>query len=295
MLGDGEAIVTTEERKPWWLYPNLLSLDAPLVALIWLHMFAQTWRLGFHPAASYITLGIAVWAIYVGDRMLDISLYGSSQDKLEPRHRFHQHHRKWLTPVVVGSLIVAIYLVLDQMPIAIYTYLLFGGVLVAGFFGLSMLSSQEEDEIPFMKNIIAGLAFAYGVAMTAHLYRFEVGVMDLLISRELLCFAVLCIVNIAAIDLWEHSRRSSDIEIKATDELTLTMPLVLVVVASFVFAMQEMGKEGMNSSPFYLAVLTASVLLYLLNRNRSKFSMDALRVMADVSLMVPVLVFEAAS
>ncbi len=301
MLGNGESVVTKVERKPWWLYLNLLSLDAPLVALIWLHIFASTWRLGYHPAESYIALGIAVWAIYVGDRLLDISLYGDSKERLEPRHHFHQKHRKWLRLLVGALVLFAIFLVLTKMPIAIYTYLLLGGVLVAGFFGLSMLSSQEGDDIPYLKNIIAGLAFAYGVAMTAHVYRFEVGVMDLLISREMLCFTVLCIVNIAAIDLWEHSRRSSDVEVKAADELTLTLPLVLVTVASFLFTLQAMQHEqhmddsdGVKTSAFYLAILTASVLLYMLNRNRSKFSIDALRVMADVSLMVPLLVFEVA-
>ena len=286
--------MTTEDRKPWWLYPNLLSLDAPLVALIWLYMFAQTWRLGYHPSESYVALGLGVWAIYVGDRLLDISLFGSSTEKLEPRHHFHNRHRKWMRIAVVIAVVLAIGTVVTQMPMAIYQYLLFGGVLVAGFFGLSMLSSQEGDEVPYLKNIIAGVAFAYGVAMTAHLYRFEVGVMDLLFSRELMCFAVLCVINIAAIDLWEHSRRSSDVEIKASDELALTMPLVLLSVAALAFIVQDRDKD-INTCPFYYAILTAVALLYLLNRNRSKFSIDALRVMADVSLMVPILVFKAAS
>jgi hypothetical protein len=36
-------------------------------------------------------------------------------------------------------------------------------------------------------------------------------------------------------------------------------------------------------------------LLYVLNRSRSKFSPEALRVLADVALLAPVLVFLAAS
>ena len=42
-------------------------------------------------------------------------------------------------------------------------------------------------------------------------------------------------------------------------------------------------------------LLTGVALMYLLNRNRSRFSMDALRVLADVTLLAPVLVFQAAS
>ena len=47
--------------------------------------------------------------------------------------------------------------------------------------------------------------------------------------------------------------------------------------------------------PFYYAILTGVALLYMLNRRRSQFSLDALRVLADVTLLVPVLVFHAAS
>ena len=55
---------------PLWLWPNLLSLDAPLVALVWqdfaAHSFGHPLRL---PAR--IVLALTVWAIYVVDRLLD--------------------------------------------------------------------------------------------------------------------------------------------------------------------------------------------------------------------------------
>ena len=40
---------------------------------------------------------------------------------------------------------------------------------------------------------------------------------------------------------------------------------------------------------------TGTALLHILNRNRNRFSMDALRVLADVIMLIPVLVFIAAS
>ena len=77
-LGDVPRVVPAEHRKPLWLYPNLLSLDAPLVAVAWLHVFARTWRLDYHPWEAYVTLGLAVWVIYVADRLLDVSMLGGS-------------------------------------------------------------------------------------------------------------------------------------------------------------------------------------------------------------------------
>lgn len=281
-----------EQRKPFWLYPNLLSLDAPLVAVAWLHVFAKTWRLGYHPWEAYVTLALAVWAIYVADRLFDSSLTSGTSEKLEARHHFHRAHRKGFRIGVMIALGVAVILVVTKMPMTIYKHLLLGGVLVAGFFGLSILSSQEGDEVPHTKNIMAGLTFAFGTAMTAHLYRWEYGIYDMLSSREFICFAVLCILNISAIDLWEHAARSSDIETKASDELSLTLPLTLLGFAALAFALLE---DELTTRPFFYAILTGAALLHVLNRTRSRFSLDALRVLADVALIIPVLVFIAAS
>lgn len=281
-----------EHRKPFWLYPNLLSLDAPLVAVAWLYVFAKTWRLGYHPWEAYATLGLVVWMIYVVDRLLDVSMLAGTAARLEVRHQFHREHRKGFGIGLVVALLVALVLVLTRMPMTIYKYLLLGAVLLAGFFGLAMLSSQEADETPLAKNVLAGVTFAFGTAMTAHIYRPELGIFELLRSREFVCFAVLCILNISAIDLWQHASSAADLEIKASDELALTLPLTLLGGASLVFALLD---NEQSTRPFFYAVLTGSALLYILNRRRAEFSMDALRVLADVCLLVPVLVFLAAS
>lgn len=289
-LGDVPRVVPDDSRKPLWLYPNLLSLDAPLVAIAWLHVFAKTWRLGYHPWEAYLCLGLAVWVIYVADRLLDVSMSGGQPDALEERHRFHLQYKRRFSIGVAVALVVALVVVVTRMPVAIYMNLLLGGVLVAGFFGLSMLSSQDPNEAPVLKNTLAGVTFAFGTAMTAHLYRYEYGLDDLLTSREFVCFAVLCVLNICAIDLWEHAARSSDIEVRAKDELTLTLPLVILGIAALVYAVQDV-----SSRPFFYAILTGAALLYVLNRRRSMFSLRALRVLADAALIVPVLVFLAAS
>ena len=154
-------------RKPLWLFPNLLSLDAPLVAMAWLYVFAKTWRLGYHPWEAYASLGLAVWIIYVADRLLDASLAGGTKAALEPRHRFHVANQRYFRIAMVIAGLIAVALVVTRMPMATYKYLLLGGVMVAGFFGLSMLSSQDPDEVPHTKNIFAGITFAFGTAMTA--------------------------------------------------------------------------------------------------------------------------------
>ncbi len=283
-----------------WLIPNLLSLDAPLVAVAWLYIFAKTWRVDYLPWASYISLGLVVWVIYVTDRLLDASI-GGGIGKLEARHEFHRKHERafrW-TAVVAG--LVAVILVVTCLPFAIYGfsfgpnryvgYGIIGGIFVLGFFILSVFSSQEAHEIPYAKNVLAGAAFAYGTAMIAYYYTgFDMD--EFFKNRQLICFAVLCILNISAIDLWEHANRSPDPDIKAGDELALTLPLTLLGAAALVFASQD---HELMTRPFYYAILTGAALLHILNRTRARFSMDALRVLADVALLIPFVVFLAAS
>jgi hypothetical protein len=284
--------VPAEQRsKPLWLIPNLLSLDAPLVAVAWLYLFAKTWGANYLPWATYISLALVVWVIYVVDRLFDASSLGLDPSKLAARHDFHRRYHLVFKVLAVIAAVSALILVVTGLAAKIYGYAVIGGAMVAGYFVISIFSDSGPNEIPYSKNILAGLSFAYGTAMLAYAYTgFEMG--DLLRSPELICFAVLCILNISAIDLWEHANRFSDPEVKATDELALTLPLTLLGGAALVFAVKD---HELTTRPFFYAVLTGAALLQILNRTRARFSMDALRVLADVALLLPLLVFKAAS
>lgn len=285
-LGDVPRVVPSAHRKPFWLIPNLLSLDAPLVAVAWLYIFAKTWRADYIPWVAYISLALVVWVIYVVDRLLDASIRGGSSGRLEARHQFHRKHQRVFGVLAVMVGITVGILVVSGLPVNIYSYGIIGGIMVAGFFTLSVLYPAAENEQPYAKNVVAGLSFAYGTALLAHAYTgFD---MRTILSRELICFAVLCILNISAIDLWEQANRSSDPEIKAGNELALTLPLALLGAASLVFALQA---QQYTTRPFFYAILTSAALLHILNRSRARFQMDALRVLADVALLAPLVVF----
>ena len=53
-----------------WLWPNLLSLDAPIVALLWQILFARCFHARVETLPS-VLLVLAVWLIYAADRTLD--------------------------------------------------------------------------------------------------------------------------------------------------------------------------------------------------------------------------------
>ena len=279
--------VTPAPPKPFWLLPNLLSLDAPLVAVVWLCLFAKTWGVSYHPGHSYVVLALGVWVLYVADRLLDSALHGDSA-RCQARHEFHRKHWRMFAVGAGLAAVTALATVLMKSPMAIFSYLIVEGILVVGFFAFATFTSSAVEDIPYAKNILGGAAFAYGTAMVAHVYLYDRGIRDLLFSREFQAFAVLCILNISAIDLWEHASRNPDPEVQATDELSLTLPLTLLAAASLFFALRA---EQHSSRPFFYAILTGAALLYILNRIRARFSMDALRVLADLALVAPALVF----
>jgi DNA-binding transcriptional LysR family regulator len=96
-----------KEKTPWWLWPSLLSFNAPLVALAWLYMFAGAWQVRYLTWAAYVTLALGVWVVYVADRLLEYRLRGDGDAEMGVRHRFHARHRKkFLAGVTLASAVI---------------------------------------------------------------------------------------------------------------------------------------------------------------------------------------------
>ncbi len=282
-----------DRRIPFWLWPNLLSLDAPVVAVVWLAMFARTWRVDFLQWESYLALGLAVWVIYVVDRLLDVKVLHAEDPRLGERHGFVKRHQKklcWLALAAVLGCVFMAFFVLPSRLIGLPAeigYLLPAAVMTFVFFSMN-LASAGNPEIPHLRNLLAGATFSYGTAMLAHLNIGTESIFHLLTSREMLSFGLLCAANISAIHFWEHSRQSRDEDYQAAHELALTLPLAVLGAACIAFAGFD---QETTRRPFYYAVLIATALLFVLNRQRERFSMDALRVLADAALVAPFPVF----
>jgi hypothetical protein len=163
-------------------------------------------------------------------------------------------------------------------------------VLVAGFFVMSRISGGDPHEISYGKNILAGAAFAYGVAMFAHVFLPAIGRHDLIMSREFLTFVMLCVVHACAVDFWEKSSRDTNAEEGASGDLALILPVVVLAIAAIAFAISG---HQQSVRPFYYAILTGAALIHVINRNRRKFSAGQLRMLADLAMLAPALVFHA--
>ena len=250
-----------------WLWPNLLSLDAPVVALLWQVLFVRCLhaRLETLPA---VLLALAVWLIYAADRMLDA---WRGRDR-QPRHEFYRRHWRAVLPVWCAVLAAGAWLAGTQLSAAMLAP---GAALGSGAVaylaavhlapGLWNRAGRKEAAVAVLFALGASLA-AWPEVETAS---------DIL---SILLFAGLCWMNCAAIEDWEHGRELRTSIVAAAALVALAAALLL-----------------REHRPILGAAETAAALgLMLLDRIRPRVSPEALRVLADVALLSPIVFLPAA-
>ena len=84
-------------RTPVWLLPHRLSLDAPVVALVWQDFVARCYPSPLRIPGRCV-LGLTVWAIYLADRLLD----AKRGDDAESFYRKHWGAMASLLALVLG-------------------------------------------------------------------------------------------------------------------------------------------------------------------------------------------------
>jgi hypothetical protein len=270
-----------ETRKPWWRYVYLLGLDAPLIAVLWLFLFAKTWRVDYHPWQAYVALGLMVWALRIAAKLLRSAIIADPED---PLHKM----RRWLTPAAISSGIFSLILIVIAFPMSIYMRLLFLGIFVIAYFALENFSSAPDGQISYVKHLFAGVAFAFGTSIMAHVYLTTLTLRELFISREFICFALLCTIASAAVEHWMRAKQHE--ESHYPDDWQISLPLTLLGAFALVFAVQA---EMQTTRPFFYSILTAAALMQVLNRTFHRFQACDIKILISLCLLVPGLIFQA--
>lgn len=283
------------DRTPWWMWPNLLSLDAPVVAVAWAWMFSKGWGVVSVPWQLWATLGVAVWIIYVLDRLLDVRRSGSPEE-LDLRHRFHARFAKFFIVFMVVGAVWALHSVLFILSGTVLQYGGFVMLCAAGYFVVAW-TQPKNHEPKIGKNIVAGLTFAYGASAGIHAYAPVLNFGDMCFSSEVLIFAALCVINMTAIDFWNLEGEEDD---DAGAVLNL-VTLLLGGVAMFIY-LSTLQREGLFLAegfyheqnfykPFAVGVLVGAASFFLLNQARHRLRKNAYRVLVDIAVVAPVFVF----
>ncbi|MGJ8656725.1 MAG: hypothetical protein ACSHX6_09755 [Akkermansiaceae bacterium] len=305
-------------RPPFWLLPNLLSLDAPLVAVIWMWILSKSMRVMYVDYHAYWLLAGAVWCVYVLDRILDVRRDEGQVAEMSTRHQFHWKYWKILLPIVIGVIVYGVHSAFNVASAALLT----AGVSGIGMCFLYILARKfDKGEIAYTKNFIAGMTFSFGVAApivvesvqlpkgiydlwfhftsnsdadfflalrhgVANFFMMTVSTVGIVFASSALpfLFGLLCFLNITGIDLWEKSRRSDlEDEKDACEAILATGLLCLAAFAVYLVAYKLSEFER----PLCYVVMVSTALLYLINKNRSIFYLDAQRVLADFALILP--------
>jgi hypothetical protein len=265
---------------------HLASLDAPTVALVWSLSFAWVARVRL-PMWIPALLMLAVWAVYVADRLLDAraAFANGNVASLRERHLFHWHHRRVFLPLAALAAAAAGFLIIDLMPTAAKerNSLLAAASLVY----FTRVHSGRGLHLRLPKELLVGLLFTAGCVIPSWSRNTLSGTALLGALFVPACFyALLAWLNCHAIDRWEAD---------ANSRASLRIYSIAVVVAFTGFVAATLLTHAQpRSAALLVAGSAAALLLAVLDRVRRRLSPVALRAASDLALLTPLLLLPVA-
>lgn len=291
---------------PWWLWWNILSFDAPMVAVAWALVFARSAGVVL-PGAEMGALGLVVWLIYTVDRLLDgqsggVAVSGgapASRDvsrseakafgpALRQRHVFHRIHARAVACAAAGVATFTAILVLTQIGEAVLRLAVpLGTILLLYMAWVHLGRRRVLARVP--KEVAVGGVFAAGVALPVWS---RIGARRWEFFLLALLFAAVCTLNCVAIEEWERARARGR-ELDATERPLSAanfgsgkFAVALAVCAALLTPVVRLRGEF---SAIGAAIAASALLILLLDLMRERISADGLRVLVDVALLLPAL------
>jgi hypothetical protein len=288
---------------PWWLWWNVLSLDAPMVAVAWALVFAKSARVAV-PGAEMAALGLIVWLIYTVDRLLDgqaavpasaesfrtrtsVDRAGAFGPPLRQRHVFHRIHARKIASVAAVIAAFTAILVLTQIgEIVLRLAVPVGCVLILYMAWVHLGRGRVLARVP--KEAAVGGVFAAGVVLPAW-SRMAERRWELLLLAVL--FAAVCTLNCVAIEEWEslreRERASGGRSLRPRSFGSGKFAVALAICAALLTPVVRLRGDF---SAIGAAIAVSALLILILDLMRERISADALRVLVDVALLAPAIV-----
>ena len=267
---------------PWWLWPTVLSLDAPAVALLWLVLIAPSASVRATPP-EMIVLGCSVWLAYCADRWIEGWRLTPGEIHTH-RHRFHQRWRWPIAAAWASVLLVDLAAAFRGLP----PEELRAGALLLVAVAAYLLSHQlvhRNSRWRAPKEACVALLLGAGAAVFP-------------ISRPgghpagmvvpLTLFVLLCFSNCALISAWEHEvdrahgQTSLALQFGAAGSLWRALPWALALAAAGAWLC-----AGPAHRTAAACALASSVLLGAVDLAQARIGRVTARVLADVALMTP--------
>lgn len=238
-------------RLPWWLWPNVLSLDAPAIALVWQQAFARAFGVPLVPAER-IVLFLTVWTVYAADRVADGLRLGIA-DNSSPRHRFAFIHRRAFGVLVVVAL-GTIAALIGSLPRRTILAGLFLAALVGVYFVWNQLAGARFGR-GWAKEALVGILFAGGCALAPWM-----AAPSLARLFPILLFALVCLANCLLISRMERDRDITRGEVSLAVRLPPQLrPARIAAAAAAVAALVPMVVSPHPALHVSLAIAAAGI------------------------------------
>jgi hypothetical protein len=268
----------TPRTVPVWLWPNILSVDAPVLALLWQDLVARAYAVPVYwPARAMLFL--TTWAIYIGDRLLDAR--SPAPDPASGRHLFYRRYSPigWtlLTVAVVSDAIICLCFL--RPPVLHAGLVLSAGVAV--YLGIVHLTPLPASWFP--KEEAAALIFAAGTFLAP--WAFHPTPWSTLLA-PLLAFTGLCLANLVAIEMWEWR------ELRQGGAPTPYAPTRLLDRAALLWVPAlALASVMLSPADFFRPVALSGAALTALFASGRRIRLDLRRVLADATLLTPLFFF----
>lgn len=276
-----ETRQATVRAAPPWLWPNLLGLDAPAVAVAWQWLFARSFGIEL-PPVIHLVLALSAWCVYLADRLLDV-FRNTANDLDTERHRFTRKHSGKLCGVLILAAIADLALIVVFVP----RNLVITGCATAALVGIHYLirlgfTGKIASLLP--REVLCGMVFALGCAIGPHAYAAD-SLDEFRYFLPVVFFGLLCSADCILISIWER-----DADLAANDRSFATSRSRLVPhVATFMsgLALVSAGLAFFDSWPLFLAIALSALALRITLRFEQRLPRPMLRALADGLLLTP--------
>lgn len=262
-----------------WL--NLVCLDAPLVAVAWLWLFARTFQVPLH-IGNCLALFLTAWLIYLADRLADaLSLKAGAPRSL--RQDFCVRHREIWIALVVLVAAFDVYVIWRTTALATLLVGAVVGALALIYLVMNHPLGLIWRSLP-AKEVAIGVLFAAGMLVALMP---SVPFLHAPFVISAIAFAALCALNCISIAGWERELDRAQGKVSAATRhpnFTRRAEVICLGLALACLALAIVYP----SAALILGCLSVSALLlgYL---NASATTSDQLTALADLVLLTPLI------
>lgn len=262
-------------RSTHWL--TTLSLDAPLVAVVWQEFIAQSTGQSIGPVHRILVFA-CVWLGYSADRWFDAFRYKNVQSI---RHRFHQKYRRQYFTTWLCVLIAAIYLAFTELEPPVLTK----GISLAAFSILVTVLIQKKvfgDRQNWPKSLLTAFL------VTASSALFSMPPIEYSNAAETLLFIApfgLFLSNCLLIHHWDKvfdKQHNEGLDLQSGHLRSRLITIAVFTQLSALLAWILLG------SYIIVATSLSFLLMAILQKADKRIHSDARRPLADLALLSPI-------